>query len=51
VVFPFSCTSAACVTVDGAADAALRIRVCTDKASTLMKAMQLLIVQAGGGWQ
>ena len=50
-VFSFTCVSAGCVTVDGAADTSLRVRVCTDKASSLMKTMQVLIVQAGGGWQ
>jgi len=50
VVFPFSCGAAGCVTVDGAPEAALRIRACTGTASDLLKALQMLVIQAGGGW-
>jgi hypothetical protein len=51
VVFSFACGAAGCVTVAGAPEAVLRVRVCTDKASDVMRAMQTLIIQAGGGWQ
>jgi hypothetical protein len=51
VVFSFMCGTAGCVTVDAAPENVLRVRVCTDRASELMKALQVLIVQAGGSWQ
>jgi hypothetical protein len=51
VVFSFMCSTAGCVSVDGAPENVLRIRVCTDKASELMKAVQLVVLQAGRGWQ
>jgi hypothetical protein len=51
VVFSFVCSTAGCVSVGGAPENVLRIRVCTDRASELMKAVQLVVVQAGRGWQ
>jgi hypothetical protein len=50
VVFTFACATAGCVTVDGAPEAALRVRVCTDKGAEVIKALQTLIIRSGGGW-
>jgi hypothetical protein len=50
-VFSFPCGSAGCVAVDGSPSAALAVRVCADRTEDFLKAMQTLIVQAGGGWE
>jgi hypothetical protein len=50
LAFSFPCAAPGCVAVDGAPEEALRIRACTGKASELLKAVQMLVIQAGGGW-
>jgi len=45
------CGSVGCVTIDGVPSTALGFRVCADKTTAMLKALQMLIVQAGGGWE
>lgn len=48
--FSLPCASAGCVTIDGAPEAGLGLQVCAGQATAFLKAIQMLIVQAGGGW-
>jgi hypothetical protein len=44
----FECQNAGCVVVDGSAESALEISVCPERAVEVLRAMQILILQAGG---
>jgi len=49
--FAFTCGTLGCVTINGEQEGDVRIRVCADKVTEFLKAMQFVVIQAGGRWQ